>query len=232
MIFDNVDDNDMLTSNWPSTGNGQILMTCRSELVAACPAAHAVEVRPFNREEGGALLLRVARKQVPNKDDEEVARELSVRLGGLALALEITGSQIFMKKKPMREFLSYFDQNWTSKDHWASLRKPPRYATKNPYYNKTLLTVWQTAFESLSENSAKLMGLICFFAPDDIPRRYIHTKATSAGTWSFLTDMEGYDDIPSRDVFVSTSLTKALGTKRPRGSSSQSRSSRSTKRQR
>lgn len=69
---------------------------------------------------------------------------------------------------------------------------PPRYAPKNPYYNETLVTVWQTAFTSLAENSALLLGLVCFFAPDNIPRMLINTSEPVSGTWPFLTDMEEY----------------------------------------
>lgn len=184
MVFDNVDDNDLLTSNWPSTGHGQIVVTCRSELVAASPAAGAVEIPPFTREEGGALLLRLARKTGVTDDDRYAAEELSEMLGGLALALEITASQIFVKKKSMKQFLPYF------KKHKQSLRAPPRYAPTNPYYSQTLKTVWQTAFESLDGNSGQLLGLICFFAPDDIPRGIINTPNLIPGTWPFLSDID------------------------------------------
>ena len=186
MVFDNVDDNDLLTSNWPSTGHGQIVVTCRSELVAASPAAGAVEIPPFTREEGGTLLLRLARKTEVTDDDRSAAEELSEMLGGLALAIEITASQIFVKKKSMKQFLPYF------KKHKQSLRAPPRYAPTNPYYSQTLKTVWQTAFESLDENSSHLLGLVCFFAPDDIPRGIINTDDPIPGTWPFLTDIDEY----------------------------------------
>jgi hypothetical protein len=161
-------------------------VTCRSELVAASPAAGALEIPPFTREEGGALLLRLARKPAATADDVSAAEELSEMLGGLALAIEITASQIFVKKKSLKQFLPYF------KAHKQSLRAPPRYAPRNPYYTQTLKTVWLTAFESLSENSAHLLGLICFFAPDDIPRSIINTPTPIPGTWPFLTDTDEY----------------------------------------
>ncbi|KAH6627517.1 P-loop containing nucleoside triphosphate hydrolase protein [Chaetomium tenue] len=197
IVFDNVDDNDLLTSNWPSTGHGQIVVTCRSELVAASPAAGAVEIPPFTRQEGGTLLLRLARKTDVTDDDISAAEELSKMLGGLALAIEITASQIFVKKKSLKQFLPYF------KKHKQSLRAPPRYAPRNPYYSQTLKTVWQTAFESLDENSSHLLGLFCFFAPDDIPRSIINTPDPIPGTWPFLTDIDEYEEAEAQLLHMS-----------------------------
>jgi len=186
IIFDNVDDNQLLTSNWPAAGNGQIVVTCRSELIAACPAAHVVEIPPFTRKEGGELLLTLANKRNSGADDIAAAAELSEMLGGLALAIDITARQIFVKKKSMQKFLPYFIKNK------QSLRMPPRYAARNPYYNQSLVTVWQTAFNTLDENSAHLLGLICFFAPDNIPRDIINRPTQVPGTWPFLTDTAEY----------------------------------------
>ncbi|KAK4208503.1 hypothetical protein QBC37DRAFT_431898 [Rhypophila decipiens] len=197
IVFDNVDDNDLLLSNWPATGNGQVLVTCRSELVAASPAAGAFEIPPFTKEEGATLLLKLARKPSPKPDDAAAAEELSEMLGGLALAIEITASQIFVKKKSMRQFLPYFKKNK------LSLRVPPRYAPKNPYYTETLETVWQTAFDSLDGNSSLLLGLLCFFAPDDIPRSIVNTDTMIPDTWPFMSNTEEYEEAEAQLLHMS-----------------------------
>ena len=182
-MYDNVDDNDFLLSNWPAAGDGQIVVTCRSELIAACPANTAVEIPSFNKQEGGELLLKLAGKRKVDDGDVAAAEELSDMLGGLALAIDIAARQIFVKKKTMKQFLPYFIKNK------QSLRTPPRYAARNPYYNDTLVTVWQTAFDSLDEDSSRLLGLICFLAPDAIPRDIINTDSYIPETWQFLTNI-------------------------------------------
>jgi len=118
--------------------------------------------------------------------DVAAAEKLSEMLGGLALAIDITAHQIFVKNKSMQQFLPYFIKNK------QSLRIPPRYAVRNPYYNETLVTVWQTPFNRLDENSSKLLGLICFYAPDDIPREIINRSTSIPETWLFLTDTDEY----------------------------------------
>ena len=166
------------------------MVTCRSELIAACPANCAVEILSFTRQVGGELLLRLAGKRNADDGDIAAAEELSEMLGGLALAIDITARQIFVKKKSMKQFLPYFVKNK------QSLRMPPRYAARNPYYNDTLVTVWQTAFDSLDEDSSQLLGLICFFAPDAIPRDIINSPSHIPETWPFLTDNVEYAHRP------------------------------------
>lgn len=187
IIFDNVDDNELLLSNWPAAGNGQIIITCRSELVACSPAASSLEIPSFTKQEGGELLLRLAGKRNVDAADIAAAQELSEMLGGLALAIDITARTIFVKKKSMPQFLPYFIKNK------QSLRCPPRYAARNPYYNETLVTVWQTAFESLHKESSQLLGLICFFAPDLLPRDILQGGPQTPESWPFLADSDEYE---------------------------------------
>ena len=186
IIFDNVDDNELLLSNWPAAGNGQIVVTCRSELIACSPAASSIEIPPFKKQDGGELLLRLAGKRNADAASIAAAEELSEMLGGLALAIDITARTMFVKKKSMQQFLPYFIKNK------QSLRTPPRYAARNPYYNETLVTVWQTAFDSLHEESSQLLGLICFFAPDLLPREIIQGGSPKVGSWPFLADSDEY----------------------------------------
>ncbi|KAL1894158.1 hypothetical protein Sste5346_005944 [Sporothrix stenoceras] len=152
-------------------GGGSTLVMARSSWNSSVQKNFAQLLQTFTMQ-GGQLLLRLARKDVATTTpkDIEVAEELSEMLGGLALALDITARQILVKKKTMAQFLPYFIKNK------QNLRKPPRHAPNNPYYNETLVTVWQTAFDSLDDTAAQLLQLFCFYAPDDIPREMIHRE--------------------------------------------------------
>ncbi|PVH68706.1 hypothetical protein DL98DRAFT_399751, partial [Cadophora sp. DSE1049] len=140
---------------------------------------------------GGELLLRLAGKRNVDAVNIAAAEELSEMLGGLALAIDITARTIFVKKKSMQQFLPYFIKNK------QPLRTPPRYAVRNPYYNETLATVWQTAFESLYEEPSQLLGLICFFAPDLLPRDIIQ------GVLILRLLMSRYDDAEAQLLHMS-----------------------------
>ncbi|PVH69154.1 hypothetical protein DL98DRAFT_439632 [Cadophora sp. DSE1049] len=164
IVFDNVESNELLNQHWPKSGCGQVLVTCRSSLIAASPAARQLEVQPFGDHEAGELLLRLAGRSTVDAAERNSAEQIAGLLGGLPLGIDIIARQILVKKKSMQEFLPHFQNNK------PSLRVPPRYAPGNPYYTKNLVTVWQTAFESLSDEANKLLSIITFIAPDGIPR--------------------------------------------------------------
>lgn len=196
IVFDNVESNELLNQHWPKSGSGQVLVTCRSELIAASPAAHQLEVQPFGDHEAGELLLRLAGRSTVDTAEQNSAEQIAGLLGGLPLGIDIIARQILVKKKSMQEFLPYFQNNK------PSLRVPPRYAPGNPYYTKNLVTVWQTAFESLSDEANKLLSVITFIAPDGIPRFLLNPSGKVKNTCLFL---------PTKYVFpLSSFLSSAL----------------------
>ncbi|KAM3446486.1 hypothetical protein MY3296_009633 [Beauveria thailandica] len=180
IVFDNVESNELLNQHWPKSGSGQVLVTCRSELIAASPAAHQLEVQPFGDHEAGELLLRLAARPTVNAAERSSAEKIGNLLGGLPLGIDIIARQIKVKKKSMQEFLPYF------KNNKPSLRVPPRYAPGNPYYTKNLVTVWQTAFESLSDEANKFLSIITFVAADGIPRFLLNPSGMVKNIWLFL----------------------------------------------
>ncbi|KAJ3496070.1 hypothetical protein NLG97_g2939 [Lecanicillium saksenae] len=180
IIFDNVESNELLNQHWPKSGSGQVIVTCRSELIAASPAAHQFEVQPFGDQEAGELLLRLAGRPEEDAAERNSAEQIANLLGGLPLGIDIIARQIQVKKKSMQEFLPYF------KNNKPSLRVPPRYAPGNPYYTKDLVTVWQTAFESLSDEAYKFLSIITFLAADGIPRFLLNPSGEVKNTWRFL----------------------------------------------
>lgn len=196
LVFDNVESNELLLQNWPTAGNGQIVVTCRSELSAASPAAQALEIPAFTVADSCQLLMKLA--SIRDSDSEvEAATELGQLLGGLALAIDITARQILARKKSVKDFLPYFIENR------HLFREPPRYSARNPYYSKNLLTVWKTAFIGLSPDSSKLLSLLCFTAPDGIPRDLFRSEKPPNGDWEFLHNGERYGQAEQELLYFS-----------------------------
>ncbi|KAI0104343.1 hypothetical protein GGR51DRAFT_522349 [Nemania sp. FL0031] len=189
LIFDNVEDQDILARSRPVAGDGAILVTCRSESTAASTCARTTEISPFTTEEGSELLLKVVGQPcTPTPRDKECAMQLTQRLGGLALALDLTGKQIRARKKTIEAFLATYDEQR------RQLNKQPRRGIRSPYYSKDLNTVLETSFLSLSQNAANLLSLICFVSPDDIPD-FLFTKGKNLPSqYRFLTDTEEWED--------------------------------------
>ncbi|KAL8647404.1 MAG: hypothetical protein Q9210_005582 [Variospora velana] len=109
LILDNVEDQKVLSENWPRTGNGSILVTCRSEILAASPAAVTIEIPAFTIDKSGELIINIMNRKNASEDENLAAHELSEKLGGLALAIDIVTKQIKTRKrfKTIRDFLPF-----------------------------------------------------------------------------------------------------------------------------
>lgn len=186
MVFDNVEDQNILDGSKPITGDGTILVTCRSEFIAASICGSTLKVPTFTAEEGSNLLFKViGHASPPSSRERECSLELAERLGGLALALDIMGKQIRTRKKTIEEFLDFYNE------HRRLLNKQPKRGIRNQYYWKDLDTVWETSFLSLSQIAANLLCLICFVAPEDIPDTLFTRGQNLPPHYRFLADPEG-----------------------------------------
>ncbi|KAI4210725.1 MAG: hypothetical protein LQ351_006400 [Letrouitia transgressa] len=81
IVYDNVDDQMLLSRIWPSCGRGSILVTCRSELLAASSSASSIAVPPFNSDDGDHLLLQELGQDQYTTRDLQLAVEFSQTLG-------------------------------------------------------------------------------------------------------------------------------------------------------
>ena len=163
-------------------------MTCRSAIIATSPAAVAIEVPTFTTAEGGELIMTIMNRNISTEDEVSAANELSEKLGGLALAIDIVAKQIEISKrfKTIRDFLPYYDQ------HRRTLHEQPKIEKFDPYYSKDIGSVWQTAFENLPPDAAHLMSLFCFTAPEGIPQWILEPKGEMQPGWEFMSDPDAY----------------------------------------
>ena len=132
--------------------------------------------------------MSIMNRNASTEDEVLAATELSEKLGGLALAIDIVAKQIQTRKrfKTIRDFLPYYDQ------HHRVLHKRPKTGIFDPYYSKDIDTIWQTAFENLSPDAAHLMSLFCFTAPEGIPQWILEPKVEMPQGWQFMSDPDEY----------------------------------------
>lgn len=192
VIFDNVEDDEILSASSPKVGQGDILITCRSELLAESleTSMATIEVLPFSTDETTQLILQILDKTPASvkRDEMQATRTLSEQLGGLALAVDIVARNMKTSHrfKSVVDFLSYYEKNRLSMDK----RKVPH----GLGYTKDLDTAWEIAFASLDTevqpeaDAAKLLRLLCFMAPEAIPELFQPEELMFPEEWSLLND--------------------------------------------
>jgi len=155
IIFDNVEDPELLHANWP-TGQGHSLVTTRNHVLAFHPADSGLEVQPFSSQEGAEFLNHLLSRDVDystSNDDLTSAIQLSNSLGGHALAIAQMAGLIHRRSWSITEFLHKYKKN-----------------SDKILRHGTLDTLWRLPFQSLSGSASNILGIICLLNPDAIPQ--------------------------------------------------------------
>lgn len=170
-----------LQSYWPPVGQGRILITCRSEILADSGViAQSFEVPPFTLSESTEMILRITEQCEAPQPEVQAAKEVSGELGGLALAIDITARHIKNSRRfrSVRDFIPYLQRNPK-----AGYTRPKRSKGQDDHwYPHDLGNIWRLAFQSLSEDAVILMNLMCIINPESIPHYLFQPRETSIPT--------------------------------------------------
>jgi len=173
LIFDNVEDLELLQSFLPPARSGALLFTTRRSdfaLLAPC-----IEVEPLSQEDGALLVLRRSGFSSPYSSQGQTtnlevdARRIASVMGGLPLALDQAGAYIEETHCSFADFLHLFEtspvqllqERSTSQQHPLSVK-----------------ATFALAFEDLQRKhpaAAQFLMLCCFLAPDEIPEALLST---------------------------------------------------------
>ncbi|KAK0657889.1 hypothetical protein B0T16DRAFT_69624 [Cercophora newfieldiana] len=177
LIYDNVESADVLQEFWPVAKQGAILLTSRKYVFAMQPANGGIEILPFSVDAGLRYVLGIisgqatgTTSQTPKLDspkemstEVEAAQRLSEYLGGHPLALTQASSLAWRRKWPTKKLVEYY-------------QKFPRVVHQkldpvllHAGYSLSMSTVFLVSFESLSDGAIRILTIMSFFQPDQIP---------------------------------------------------------------
>ena len=163
LVFDNVENHHILTSYWPVTNQGAVLVTTRRRVVASQPVEFGLEIKDFSAEEGAKFLLHLIVDRKANADEETAALELSTKLSGHALAISQMAAYMNARTMLIRSFLNLYNK------YPQRLHREKKPGWTYIGYNHSLDTVWDISFEALNDSAKALLGVLCFCTPDSIP---------------------------------------------------------------
>jgi hypothetical protein len=169
MVFDNVEDFNLLRDSWPVSNCGSILITSRHDNSDITDlVSKQIRVSELGREEGARYLLDIVYldnklNDVERESESKFAEELSSEVGGLPLALTTTARQVRLRSTTIERFLPLYQTN-SSKVHFQG-----RALSHKPFYKHSVSTVWDMPFKSLDENAKALFEVASFLAPNDVP---------------------------------------------------------------
>jgi NB-ARC domain len=187
LIFDNVDDPEILNDYWPLDGPGCVLVTSRDPLAkkSMVLAMDGVDLGPFNRDEAADLLLRLTGRDTETEGVEH-RFDVAERLGGYPLAITQMAGVITRRDLSFMEFLqAYEEEEYREELLNLRLESPGR----RTGYEHTLASVW--AVEKL-EHAGTLLDVLSLLDPDSIPERILTTRPGDAALEGFPSAATAY----------------------------------------
>lgn len=168
LIYDNVEEKDVVRSLLPTLGQGQVLITTRHHAIE--PLATQIEVDALPPEEGALLLLHRARMIAPTVPPSaialprlEAAKTLSHLLGNLPLALDQAAAYIEETSCDLVGYLARYQQ------HQLPLLQR---RGSSPDHPASVAATWAISFERLQQlnpTAATLLQWCALLHPDAIP---------------------------------------------------------------
>lgn len=148
---------------------GHVLVTSR--LADWSGGIAALELDVLCEDDSIALLLeRTAGRRREERTDEGDARALAHELGGLALALEQAGAFIGKLRVSLGDYLRRWRERERKVREWHDERLMK--------YPRSVAVTWDTSVSQLQPPALALLRLLCWFAPEPIPRALMETGVT------------------------------------------------------
>ena len=183
LVFDNVDNAEVLQHAWPQDAQGSILLTTRSSQVAFEQVVTPFQVGPFTDTEGSDILLKLTHLDSQSNTNKDLSKEIAHTLGGLPLALSQVGGFINQRKIPLKDFLPIYERNASKID----AKK-----TGMSDYEHSLSTVWEMSLSKLDGPAYMLQGLLAFLNPDKIDEEVLmegfRNSRSTTPEFEFLSD--------------------------------------------
>ncbi len=161
LIFDNVEDFGLLQPYWPRTSKGSMLLTSRYPNLGKSMNARTRLVEPFDQLDGARLLLSLTTE---DENDFDCAKEISQKLGGLALGLAHIAGFIRETNCDLQEFHEIYDKRCDQIEVNSVTTNQAVFQ-----YDRSLSTAWDLSLAALDPDSRLLLDLIFFYDPDAIP---------------------------------------------------------------
>jgi tetratricopeptide (TPR) repeat protein len=162
LILDNVEDWSVVKEWIPADRRGHVLITTRLQSTGII--ARGIDLPKMTPEEGAEFLLRRAKTENASPSDRAAAREISVEVGGLPLALDQAGAFMEEVRIAPAEYLKLYR---------AEGKKLRARRGEGSADHDSVAVTYTLAFEKLGERARDIVSMCAFLAPDAIPEEIL-----------------------------------------------------------
>ena len=196
LIFDNVDNLDVLSEYWPKFGRGSVLVTSRDPFAKHnLYMEQGMNLPPLLTTESEMLMQRLTHVRA-DAFQKQALSIIAQKLDGLPLAITQMSGVFRRLRLSYTDFLKYYNEEGIEK----LFRKQTDLSDGQSI--SSLATVW--ALDRLSREARALLQVICLLDPDNIPEEILIDKSSEVKLEHYPKSRGDYYD--ARLELVSSSL--------------------------
>ncbi|KAI0120070.1 P-loop containing nucleoside triphosphate hydrolase protein [Nemania sp. FL0031] len=197
LIFDNVDNMDVLAEFWPTTGLGAVLITSRDSLAKnqIYTANNGIDLPPFPAPDA-VKFLNTLTKRAPHPTQDKDAAEVAEKLGGLPLLITQMAGVMARLRLSYSDFIKLYNASGIEQ---ISMTGTTMSTPQQVYSISSKL-----GFDGLSLASFGLLSLIATLDPDRIPEAILISACSKDPVTSFPNNLTQYYE--ARAQLLQTSL--------------------------
>lgn len=164
LIYDNLDDVQMLRAFWPTGGRGHIIVTSRNPFAASFRACGKIQVCGLSLEDSMNLFYNEVGRPEVNQHNEHI-EELLQSWMGVPLAINQMGSFINRVGMDLERFVKLYSMSAARLFQKANLYEE---------YPHSVATAFAT--QQLEYDAKAILQAFCFFDPDRISSELIQSS--------------------------------------------------------
>ncbi|RSL54940.1 hypothetical protein CEP54_009623 [Fusarium duplospermum] len=168
LIFDNVDNLDVLDDYWPKLGRGSVLITSRDPNAKQNMYIHeGLHLPPLTNTETEVLMQKLTYVRAENYQKDALAK-IAETLDGLPLVINQMSGLFRSFRLSYMDFLEFLQEEGIEKLYERQSGSTDKQKTQS------LVTYW--ALDRLSGPTKALLQVMCLLDPDDIPEDILIDK--------------------------------------------------------
>ncbi|OTA58869.1 hypothetical protein K449DRAFT_436358 [Hypoxylon sp. EC38] len=185
IIFDNVEDLELLQTYWPRASNGSIITTTTSEAIAHyyTNSHRTIVIEPFDAETGTQMLLKLIGIDESDLEEKGTAKLIADELGNLPLALDLVGNYVRSLGKPLSSFWREYPRFDTD-----FLFNPNLVRWTPTHFEESISRIWalhlypnsSNTNGHLNANSRRLINMLAFLDKGGAPLSLFQTTTPEA----------------------------------------------------
>lgn len=196
IIYDNVDNLDVLHEYWPEFGRGSVLLTSRDPFAKHNRYVEkGINLSPLSESDTEAMMQGLTHV-VAEGSQKEALSAISERLDGFPLAINQISSVFRSMRVSYTNFLKFCNEEGITKVFEEEGEQA------DPSKVRSLATLW--ALDQLGKETRALLQVICILDPDNIPEELLIDKSSEVMLDHYPKSRKDY--YHARKQLVSSSL--------------------------